>query len=104
MTDVHNLLAAQEDPEGVKKLQKALNDAGDKAASDLQSHVYRNYSEFVVISKEISQLETDMLCIQGLMNDLRDMNGILRQNAGGDDGTYIFPHYLSRSTTTHTYG
>jgi hypothetical protein len=77
-------LGSQEDPEGVKKLQRALNEAGDKAASDLQSHVYKNYSEFVVISKEISQLESDMLCIQGLINDLRDMNGIWRPTEPAD--------------------
>ncbi len=54
--DVHSLLATQESENGVKKLQQSLTEASDKAASDLQSHVYKNYSEFVVISKEISNI------------------------------------------------
>jgi len=33
-----------------------LQDARDSAATDLQRNVYRNYTEFVSISKEISNI------------------------------------------------
>ncbi|KAJ3086782.1 exocyst complex component exo84, partial [Physocladia obscura] len=59
----------------VRSYRAILKDAKDSAASDLQRNVHKNYSEFVVISKEISTLEGDVLLLRGLLNDLAAING-----------------------------
>jgi hypothetical protein len=51
-------------------------ETSEKAALSIQSHVYAHYSEFVLISKEISKLETDMLQIHGMIQELQDLDGI----------------------------
>ncbi|ORY46947.1 hypothetical protein BCR33DRAFT_783393 [Rhizoclosmatium globosum] len=48
--------------------------AKDAAAKDLQRNVHKNYSEFVLISKEISSLEGDVLLLRGLLDDLSAVN------------------------------
>lgn len=40
--------------------------------------MYQNYAEFVVISREISQLEGDMLALHGLMNEIKEINDGLK--------------------------
>ncbi|KAL7752486.1 exocyst complex component exo84 [Sorochytrium milnesiophthora] len=57
--------------EGVRSFQQMLEDAKGAATQDLKSNVFQHYNEFVVISKEISKLESDMLYLSGLMNDLK---------------------------------
>lgn len=59
------------DEEGVRSFYRTLVQARDLAASDLQQNVFKNYREFVKISKEIEQLETDMVKLNNLLNDLR---------------------------------
>ncbi|KAI8819537.1 uncharacterized protein EV422DRAFT_533391 [Fimicolochytrium jonesii] len=73
---VHSILT-QSSEEGVRSFHQALVDAGDAAAADLQRNVYKNYSEFVLISKEISRLETDMWSLRGLLADFTDVNQAL---------------------------
>ncbi|KAJ3075450.1 exocyst complex component exo84 [Podochytrium sp. JEL0797] len=60
--------------DGVRSYRATLKDAKDAAAKDLQRNVHRNYSEFVVISKEISSLEGDVLQLRGLLNELAAVN------------------------------
>ncbi|KAI9189608.1 exocyst complex component exo84 [Blastocladiella emersonii ATCC 22665] len=74
--------------EGVRNFYRRLVDARDGAANDLKANVYKNYSEFVVISKEISQLETDMLVLCGLLSDMRSVHENFRvaTGIGGEDG------------------
>jgi hypothetical protein len=57
--------------EGVRLFYRNLKSAKEIATNDLKANVYKNYSEFVTISKEIAQLETDMLLLRGLFTDLR---------------------------------
>ena len=42
--------------EAVQQLASSLADARDLAANDLQKNVFKNYTEFVVIGKEISKV------------------------------------------------
>ncbi|KAI9142321.1 hypothetical protein BKA69DRAFT_272200 [Paraphysoderma sedebokerense] len=60
--------------EGVRQFYTLLNDAKESAAQDLQRNVFKNYNEFVVISKEISKLETDMLYLRGLLTELKSVH------------------------------
>ncbi|KAI9090940.1 hypothetical protein DFS34DRAFT_636127 [Phlyctochytrium arcticum] len=74
---VHGILT-QSTEEGVRGFHQALTDAKEAAAVDLQRNVYRNYNEFVLISKEISKLESDMLSLRSLLGELKDINSILQ--------------------------
>ncbi|KAI9207935.1 uncharacterized protein BJ171DRAFT_258001 [Polychytrium aggregatum] len=74
---VYGILATNAEDD-IKNFFTLLEAARESAASVLQKNVYRNYTEFVTISKEISKLESDMLTLRGLLNELRDVNEILR--------------------------
>jgi hypothetical protein len=60
--------------EQLRAFYRSLNDAKILVGSDLQRNVYRNYTEFVVISKEISNLDGDMLLLRDFLNELRVIN------------------------------
>lgn len=60
--------------EQLRAFYRSLNDAKTLVGSDLQRNVYRNYTEFVVISKEISNLDGDMLLLRDFLNELRVIN------------------------------
>ncbi|KAI0229999.1 exocyst complex component exo84, partial [Massospora cicadina] len=71
-----------------------LQETADQSCADLQTHVYRNYPEFVVIAQEISQLETDLfelkeglselhLAVEAFASDATSLNAGL---SGGQDG------------------
>lgn len=40
---------------------------------DLQRNVYRNYTEFVTISKEVSNLDADVFRLKGYLNELKSI-------------------------------
>ncbi|KAI9327477.1 hypothetical protein BDR26DRAFT_842971 [Obelidium mucronatum] len=69
-----NGILAKLPEDGVRSYRAILKDAKEAAAKDLQRNVHRNYSEFVLISKEISSLEGDVLSLRGLLNDLATVN------------------------------
>lgn len=71
--DVNQVLASQNE-EGVRNFRKALVESKQDAATRLKKNVFQNYTEFVVISKEISKLEGDMLSFKSLLNDLRELS------------------------------
>lgn len=48
-------------------------DAKHVVGGDLQRNVYRNYTEFVFISKEISNLDADVLSIKEHLNELKSI-------------------------------
>ncbi|KAJ3015674.1 exocyst complex component exo84 [Thoreauomyces humboldtii] len=73
---VHAMLN-QSTEEAVRAFHLDLLNARDAAAVDLQRNVYRNYNEFVLISKEIYKLETDMWELRGLLADFKTVNGDL---------------------------
>ncbi|KAI8907175.1 hypothetical protein EDD86DRAFT_227746 [Gorgonomyces haynaldii] len=87
---VNNMM--QELPtEEVQPLASALADARDVTAQNLQKNVFRNYTEFVTIGKEITRLESDMLVFRGLLHDLTEINDAFRDAAGIDEQEHVTP-------------
>ncbi|CAG8529125.1 883_t:CDS:10 [Ambispora gerdemannii] len=80
--------------EGVRAFYNNLRESKELAASDLQRNVYKNYNEFVTISKEISNilsrdfcLESDMFVLRGLLNELRNVSNNLRDDSNVESAT-----------------
>ncbi|KIY73370.1 hypothetical protein CYLTODRAFT_417056 [Cylindrobasidium torrendii FP15055 ss-10] len=61
----------------VKSLQSSLRGAKEDLAADLQKSVFKNYAEFVLISKEISTLENEMLELKESLNEYKSMPSLL---------------------------
>lgn len=59
--------------EGIRSFYKSLLDAKHVVGGDLQRNVYRNYTEFVSISKEISNLDADVLSVKEYLNELKSI-------------------------------
>ncbi|KAI8366414.1 Cullin repeat-like-containing domain protein [Choanephora cucurbitarum] len=59
--------------EGIRSFYKSLTDAKHLVGGDLQRNVYRNYTEFVSISKEISNLDADVLSVKEYLNELKSI-------------------------------
>ncbi|KAF0432282.1 Exocyst complex component EXO84 [Gigaspora margarita] len=70
--------ATQDD---VRAFLDSLRESKELASIDLQRNVYKNYNEFVTISKEISKLESDMLILRGLLNKLQVVSDNLRDDS-----------------------
>ncbi|KAI8622354.1 hypothetical protein BC830DRAFT_1089575 [Chytriomyces sp. MP71] len=83
---INNILAKMPE-EDVKVYRASLKDAKDATAAGLQRNVHKNYSEFVLISKEISSLEGDVLLLRGLLDDLASVNSghKIGQNLNSDE-------------------
>jgi hypothetical protein len=84
--------------EGIRDFRSELLSMKESTASDLQKQVHKNYSEFVNISKEISNLEGDMLSLRELLHDLTAVNDGLRQ-----DEVIIQGHYQIYKSFRHLY-
>ncbi|KAF6766749.1 nuclear mRNA splicing protein [Ephemerocybe angulata] len=61
----------------LRSLQSALHNAKNDTAAELQRSVFKNYAEFVLISKEISVLENEMLELKELLSDYKGMPSML---------------------------
>ncbi|KAF8906133.1 hypothetical protein CPB85DRAFT_895024 [Mucidula mucida] len=61
----------------VKSLQSSLRGAKEDTATDLQKNVFNNYAEFVLISKEISTLENEMLELKESLSEYKSMPSLL---------------------------
>ncbi|KAI9472182.1 MAG: Cullin repeat-like-containing domain protein [Benjaminiella poitrasii] len=59
--------------ESIRGFYKSLLDAKHLVGGDLQRNVYRNYTEFVSISKEISNLDADVLSVKEHLNELKSI-------------------------------
>ncbi|KAI9254022.1 Cullin repeat-like-containing domain protein [Sporodiniella umbellata] len=59
--------------EGIRGYYKSLVEAKHVVGGDLQRNVYRNYTEFVSISKEVSILDADVLSIKEYLNELKSI-------------------------------
>ncbi|KAH6579696.1 hypothetical protein BASA60_003195 [Batrachochytrium salamandrivorans] len=55
-TYIRGVLQQLPSEDAIQQLHNSLTDAKDLAASDLQRNVFRNYNDFVIISKEISNI------------------------------------------------
>ncbi|CAE6535980.1 unnamed protein product [Rhizoctonia solani] len=61
----------------LRAFQASLQTTKDATALDLQKNVFKNYSDFVVISKEISTLENDMLELKASLQEWKNMPTLL---------------------------
>ncbi|EGO31220.1 hypothetical protein SERLADRAFT_432868 [Serpula lacrymans var. lacrymans S7.9] len=61
----------------LKSLQSSLRASKDDTAVDLQRNVFKNYAEFVLISKEISVLENEMLELKESLAEWKGMPSLL---------------------------
>ncbi|KAJ3162605.1 exocyst complex component exo84 [Geranomyces variabilis] len=82
---VHAMLN-QSTEDAVRAFHLDLLNARDAAAVDLQRNVYKNYTEFVLISKEIYKLETDMWELRGLLGEFKQVNLDLLRIGNVEDG------------------
>lgn len=61
----------------LKSLQSSLQGAKNDVNSELQHNVFKNYAEFVLISKEITSLESEMLELKDLLSEYKSMPSVL---------------------------
>ncbi|KAG5635916.1 hypothetical protein H0H81_009678 [Sphagnurus paluster] len=60
-----------------RSLQSSLGRVKEETNSELQRNVFKNYAEFVLISKEITTLETEMLELKDLLSEYKSMPSVL---------------------------
>ncbi|ORX77307.1 hypothetical protein BCR32DRAFT_270729 [Anaeromyces robustus] len=73
--------------EAVRLYSEDLASAKSSAAVELQKNVCKNYTEFIKISKEISKMESDMLVLRNLLNELKVVNDSVRDDEDNMDDT-----------------
>ncbi|KAJ3274292.1 exocyst complex component exo84 [Terramyces sp. JEL0728] len=78
---VRTLLQKLPNEDAVQQLHLSLADAKDSTSGQLQKNVYKNYNEFVIISKEISKLEGDMIAVRGILNEVAEIRQKFKQYA-----------------------
>lgn len=61
------------DEDEIKRFKAALMRSKQQNAKELQRNVFKNYAEFVAISKEISTLENDMVELKELLGQWKDL-------------------------------
>ncbi|OCH90543.1 hypothetical protein OBBRIDRAFT_776799 [Obba rivulosa] len=61
----------------IKSLQSSLRTQKDNVAVDLQRNVFKNYAEFVLVSKEVSTLENEMLEFKESLSEWKSMPSLL---------------------------
>lgn len=61
----------------LRSLQSSLHSAKDDTAVELQKNVFKNYAEFVLISKEISVLENELLDLKESLQEWKSMPSLL---------------------------
>lgn len=57
----------------LRQFQDSLRAVKDSASSDLKRQVFRNYQEFITISKEIATLENDMIELKELLGEWKTL-------------------------------
>lgn len=61
----------------LRSLQSSLQASKDGVALDLQRNVFKNYAEFVMVSKEVSTLESEMLELKEALSEWKGMPSLL---------------------------
>ncbi|KAI0296328.1 Cullin repeat-like-containing domain protein [Multifurca ochricompacta] len=61
----------------LRSLQSSLQDSKDEVAADLQRNVFKNYAQFVFISKEIALLENEMMELKESLAEWKSMPSVL---------------------------
>lgn len=90
-TYVRNMLQKLPNEDSIQLLQRTLADSKDTISQELQKNVYQNYNEFVVISKEISKLEGDMISVRRVLNEIQEVRERFGNLAGDDSPAVIEP-------------
>jgi hypothetical protein len=70
---VKSLLQKLPNEESVQQLSSQLLDSKDTVSHELRRNVYKNYTEFVVISKEITKLEGDMIAVRRILGEWKEI-------------------------------
>ncbi|PPQ79863.1 LOW QUALITY PROTEIN: hypothetical protein CVT25_002919 [Psilocybe cyanescens] len=81
----------------LKSLQSSLRNAVADTSSELQRNVFKNYAEFVLISKEISVLENEMLELKDLLSDYKSMPSTLHIPDPTSTSSYTLSTYKRSS-------
>ncbi|WFD42122.1 exocyst complex component exo84 [Malassezia psittaci] len=63
----------QQNELGLRKLNEELGHIQDTTSKQLKTQVFKNYSEFITISKEIATLENDMLEFKDLLSEWKQL-------------------------------
>ena len=90
--NIRNLLQKLPNEQAVQQFQTQLSDAKDETARELQRNVYRNYTEFVVISKEITDLEGDISNSKKIFSEMEHCKKYFSQAAGISNSIKILNH------------
>ncbi|KAH9958939.1 hypothetical protein BC827DRAFT_1135523 [Russula dissimulans] len=61
----------------LRSLQSSLQVSKDEVAADLQRNVFKNYAQFVFISKEIGTLENEMMELRESLSEWKGMPSVL---------------------------
>ncbi|KAI9510787.1 hypothetical protein F5148DRAFT_509929 [Russula earlei] len=61
----------------LRSLQSSLQISKDEVAADLQRNVFKNYAQFVFISKEIGTLENEMMELKESLSEWKGMPSVL---------------------------
>ena len=79
---IRNLLQKLPNEQSVQQFLSQLSDAKEETAKELQRNVYRNYTEFVVISKEITDLEGDISEAKKVFSEMENAKKYFSDAAG----------------------
>ncbi|POY72542.1 hypothetical protein BMF94_4368 [Rhodotorula taiwanensis] len=69
----------------LRKFKAELDTATKVTETGLQRSVFDNYSDFIVISKEIATLESEMLELKGVLEEWRAVPDLLESGTGEDE-------------------
>lgn len=77
----------QQNETGLRSLKDTLTTAQNSTQKQLKTQVFKNYSEFITISKEIATLENDMLEFKDLLSEWKQLPQQLQiDDPIGDNG------------------
>lgn len=74
----------QRDEAALRELQRTLAQYKEATQKQLKAQVFKNYSEFITISKEIAVLENDMLELKELLLEWRQLPQLLQVDEASD--------------------
>lgn len=74
------VLANASDAE-IKDYQRRLKEIRNRTSSDLQKNVFVNRTQFILISKEIDKLKTEMRALRTLLTDLHNTTSSLKSDS-----------------------
>jgi hypothetical protein len=83
---VATVLANATDDE-IKDFQRKLKDIRNRTSSDLQKNVFVNRTQFIIISKEIDKLKSEMRVLRGLLTELHTTTDSLKTESSFANST-----------------